>query len=194
MSQKLLPKISSSAYPENIHAWLFTDGSCYYRDLMGGWGACVITRNATRTLMGCEFPTTVARCELLPVIAGLRYIGHEMARNQRGLRVCLVSDSESTVEMIGGSYVPDKNYDLWDAYYAAAAGMSVFAVWRERNTNAAMSYVDGVAVAMREQMKTVRGVLDSIPAPTYEHVQQLYNTTTVQPNENGGNDEDSAHN
>ena len=51
-SQQLLPKISSSAYPENVHAWLFTDGSCYYKDEMGGWAACVVTRNATKTLMG----------------------------------------------------------------------------------------------------------------------------------------------
>ena len=140
--------------------------------------------------MGCEYPTTVARCELMPVIAGLRSIAHELGRHQRGLRVCLVSDSESTVEMIGGSCTPDKNYDLWDMYHAVSAGLQVHAVWRERNTNPAMSYVDGVAVAMREQLKPVKLVLDASQPPTYAHVEELYRTTSIKEN----NNEDSPHN
>ena len=85
---------------------------------------------------------------------------------------------------------PDKNYDLWDMYHAVSAGLQVYAVWRERNTNPAMSYVDGVAVAMREQLKPVKTILDGDEAPTYSHVEELYKTTSIKE----ADDEDSAHN
>lgn len=141
----------------NPHLYIFTDGSCGRPpDAIGGWGAVVISREHQQILSGTEYPTTISRCELHPVLASLRYIrGTLYRRNQlpAGLRIRLISDSEYLVKIVGGLNEPTKNEGLWAAYTELADGLVVEAVHRERQTYPLMQLADSLAYSAYSTFK-----------------------------------------
>ena len=77
------------------HVYLFTDGSCTGTGL-GAWAALVIVPGISVTpLYGVESWTTINRCELAPIVAGMRYIGRVVGKGKSGLKVTIISDSET---------------------------------------------------------------------------------------------------
>jgi len=140
------------------HAYLFVDGSSSRGDDIGAWAAVAVTANARRLLYGIDFPTTISRCELRPIIEGIRWIKANWAKGS-GYRVCVCSDSEYTVKTLCGIYPRTKNTELWAALDEAIKGMVVSYIWRERNTQPYMTLCDGICGALRrrqiDHMKTV---------------------------------------
>lgn len=133
------------------HACLFVDGSSSKGDDIGAWAAVAVTLTARRLLWGIDFPTTISRCELRPIIEGLRWIKSNWAHGV-GYRVTVCSDSEYTVKTLSGLYPRNKNKELWMALDGAAEGMNVVYTWRERNTLPYMTLCDGICGALRRRM------------------------------------------
>lgn len=128
---------------------LVTDGSCAHETQLGSWGAVVVTPTKTQRFYGMAYPTTISRCELLPIIEGLKWIYYDLCDKQQGVQVKLVSDSEYTIQTINGLYMPKKNLDLWAACKALQAKLKVEACWRQRNSHTYMNLCDSVAHAVR---------------------------------------------
>jgi ribonuclease HI len=80
--------------------YVFTDGSCSHSDKLGAWASVVVTKARSKILYGVEYPTDIARCELLPILAGLRWLQKNIPQGYK-LPVTVVSDSESTIRMLG---------------------------------------------------------------------------------------------
>jgi ribonuclease HI len=140
------------------HAYLFVDGSSSRGDDIGAWAAVAVTASTRRLLYGVDFPTTISRCELRPIIEGLRWMKTNWALGS-GYRICVCSDSEYTVKTLSGLYPRNKNKELWEALDEAVSDMQVHYVWRERNTLPYMTLCDGICGALRRRqidyMKTV---------------------------------------
>lgn len=130
------------------HAYLFVDGSASKGDDVGGWAAVAATTSARKLLYGVDFPTTISRCELRPIVEGLRWIRYRWCKSP-GCRICVYSDSEYTVKTLSGIYPRHKNEDLWKALDEVAAGLNITYIWRERNSLPYMTLCDGVCGAMR---------------------------------------------
>ena len=147
------------------HAYVFTDGSCTGTGL-GAWATLIVVPKVSVTpLYGTLNWTTINRCELEPIVAGLRYIERVTGKGKPGFRVTVVSDSQTTVRVIAGEYKAKSNADLWDAYYTASANMNVKAIWRERRSHEYMIYVDNLCHSLREQAKkTFKRVPTLLPA------------------------------
>lgn len=133
-----------------FHAYLFVDGSSSKGDDIGAWAAVAVTRTQRRLLYGVDFPTTISRCELRPIVEGLRWIKSNWALGT-GFRVCVTSDSEYTVKTLSGVYDRHKNMELWAALDVAAEGMAVTYKWRERNSLPYMTLCDGICGALRRR-------------------------------------------
>ena len=133
------------------HACLFVDGSSSKGDDIGAWTAVAVTANSRRLLWGIDFPTTISRCELLPIVQGLRWIKENWAISS-GYRVLVTSDSEYTVKTLSGVYDRNKNLELWAALDVAAKDMVVSYRWRERNTMPYMEFCDGMCGPLRRLM------------------------------------------
>ena len=142
----------------NPHAYLFVDGSSARKDDIGGWAAVAVTATARRLLYGVTFPTTISRCELMPIVEGLRWIKQNWACGARSFRVAVYSDSEYTVKTLCGLNRRRKNQELWAALDEAANGMALKYYWRERNTLPYMELCDllcgGLRRAVINAMKT----------------------------------------
>jgi ribonuclease HI len=130
------------------HAYLFADGSSSRKDDIGGWAAMAATVTHRKLLYGVAYPTTISRCELLPIVEGLRWIKENWVKGP-GFRVAVYSDSEYTVKTLSGLYRRHKNKELWAALDAAADGMVVQYVWRQRNSLPYMTACDTVCGALR---------------------------------------------
>jgi len=128
---------------------LFTDGSCEVKSKLGGWGGVIVTPTLRRVLHGSAYPTTISRCELMPIIEGLKVIYYDILDKKEGFAVRIVSDSEYTVKVIGGVETFKKNADLWTAFFEMASHFKIDAVWRERNTHPYMTLCDSMAHACR---------------------------------------------
>ena len=132
------------------HAYLFVDGSSSKSDDIGAWAAVACCGEQRQLLYGIDFPTTISRCELRPVIEGLRWIKANWGSGP-GFKVCVYSDSEYTVKTLSGVYEKGaKNKELWMAVAEAAAGMSVTYRWRERNSLPYMTLCDGICGSLRQ--------------------------------------------
>lgn len=142
----------------HYHAYLFVDGSASKGDDVGAWAAIAVTATSRKMLYGIDFPTTISRCELRPIIEGLRWIKHNWVTGS-GFRVCVYSDSEYTVKTLSGIYPRQKNEELWTALDKTIEGMNLTYIWRERNSLPYMTLCDGICGAMRRlvinHMKTV---------------------------------------
>ena len=148
---------------------LFTDGSCNSATGTGGWGALIVTRSESKLLYGCLHPTTISRCELIPVIEGLAYIRRHMPAVRA---VKLYSDSELTVKSIGGLYDPRKNLDLWRGYEEVSEGVQILAEWHNRNILTGMSAADGAAYAAYTHMKELVTAFAGAELPAWEDVDE----------------------
>lgn len=131
------------------HAYLFVDGSSSRKDDVGAWAALAATTTQRKVLYGVNYPTTISRCELSPIIAGLHWIKKNWARGSSGFRVVVYSDSEYTVKTLCGLYPRSKNEDLWEAYDVAAKGLQIKFIWRERNSLDYMELCDGICNSLR---------------------------------------------
>ena len=133
------------------HACLFVDGSCSKGGDIGAWTAVAVTVTSRRLLWGIDFPTTISRCELLPIVQGLRWIKDNWATSG-GYRVHVTSDSEYTVKTLSKVCERHKNLELWAALDVAASDMVVTYSWRERNTLPYMEFCDGMCGPLRHRM------------------------------------------
>jgi ribonuclease HI len=132
------------------HAYLFVDGSSSRKDDVGAWAAVAATQTDRKMLYGVAYPTTISRCELTPIIEGLRWIGIHWARGSSGFRVTVYSDSEYTVKTLCGLYPRHKNEDLWKNLDEVAKGLQIRYIWRERNSLEYMEICDSVCSNLRK--------------------------------------------
>ena len=130
------------------HAYLFVDGSCSTATQIGAWTAIAVSPSYRKILYGSEYPTTISRCELLPIINGLRYIRDNWAFYAQ-YTVHVISDSEYTVKTLNGLNDRHKNKDLWDLVDIVSKSMQVQYTWQERNSLYYMSVCDDIAGYIR---------------------------------------------
>jgi ribonuclease HI len=137
------------------HFYTFSDGSCNAKDddRQGAWN-CILVGGGGKnpvTLTGTENPSTITRCEFLPILAALRWIRKNVP-SYRGLRVRCIMDSEFVVRTIAGEYeAKDALGDLYEAYKYLSRNMVVHPQWRPRNTHEYQTIVDGVAGNIRKR-------------------------------------------
>ena len=137
------------------HAYLFADGSCgSQQNNLGGWASIAVTQSERKVLYGVACPTTISRCELIPIIEGLRWIKQNWVHGP-GFRVLAISDSEYTVKTLSGLYARHKNTDLWAGLDEVVKGMNVRFRWRERNTLLYMELCDGLCGGFRKEVKLI---------------------------------------
>ena len=136
------------------HAYLFVDGSASGSNGVGGWAAFIATASQRKLLYGVSCPTTISRCELTPIIEGLRWIKDQWAKTP-GFRTVVYSDSEYTVKTLSGLYKRRKNKDLWAALDEVVDGMQVRYIWRERNSLDYMALCDAICGGLRKTVKNV---------------------------------------
>ena len=140
------------------HAYLFVDGSSGPKEDVGGYAAVAVCAAGRKLLYGTMYPTTISRCELMPIIEGLRWIKRNWARGV-GYRVAVCSDSEYTVKTLCGVNQRRKNDELWKAADEAAQGMVVRYTWRERNSLDYMEMCDGICGTARQIILNEMGKL-----------------------------------
>ncbi len=133
------------------HAWLYVDGSSGPKDAIGAWAAIAACGEHRKLLYAIDYPTTISRCELRPIIEGLRWIKKNWAKGA-GFRVRVTSDSEYTVKSLCDIYPRDKNTDLWVGVKEVVANMNVDFVWRERNSLPYMVMCDQICGELRRLM------------------------------------------
>lgn len=133
------------------HAYLFVDGSSSRHEDIGAFAAVACFGDERKVLYGIDWPTTISRCELRPIIEGLRWIKANWAQAP-GFRVRVYSDSEYTVKTLCGINQRSKNMELWAAVDQAAGGIQVEYVWRERNSLPYMVFCDGLCGSLRRRM------------------------------------------
>ena len=133
--------------------YLFGDGSSSRTQDIGAWTSVAIAgENVSRQLLyGIDFPTTISRCELRPIIEGLRWIKHNWHPDRTSI-IRVHSDSEYTIRTLSGEYPRKKNEDLWAAVDEAARGLTVQYRWRERNSTPYMEFCDSVCGPFRRMM------------------------------------------
>ena len=162
------------------HAYLFVDGSSSKAGDIGAWAAIACYGDQRKLIYGVDFPTTISRCELRPIIEGLRFISDNWATGS-GFRVCVISDSQYTVMTLSGIYERHKNMDLWAGLDEAAAMLQVTYRWRERNSLPYMEMCDGICGALRrrqiDHMKTVapdpRAPEQAMPKIPWEQLERI---------------------
>jgi len=143
----------------NPHARLYVDGSCGAGGDIGAWAAIAVAPGHKKLLWGVDYPTTISRCELRPIIEGLRWIHGTLVR-ESGYKIEVTSDSEYTVKTLSGVYPdPKKNTDLWAALPEITQSMVVRYGWRERNTLPEMTLCDEICKALRGGMISLANAL-----------------------------------
>ena len=155
----------------DFHATVFTDGSCTHHDEVGAWGAFIVTPTKAQLLNGVSFPTTISRCELLPILESLSYISKEIVKPGKGGRIRIISDSEYTIKVISGLTDPHKNSELWEAFNTLAEGYHITPIWRSRNSHTGMELADALAYTARSQFKEYMKKVSSIEPPSYKSLE-----------------------
>ena len=139
---------------EKPHFYIFGDGSSSRQDDIGAWASVIVTGNGEKRklLFGVDYPTTISRCELRPVIESLRWLKANWMPDPYSL-IRVYSDSEFTVKTLTGALENrSKNRELWAALDEAKKGLKVEYRWRERNSTDYMTFCDGVAGPFRRKM------------------------------------------
>lgn len=138
--------------------YLFADGSCSGKGLdVGAWAACVVTNTGRRQILyGTLYPTTINRCELAPILAGLKWIRGNL---KPGIPVRIYTDSEYTAKVASGVFSPEENLDMWASYDELKAGMTLAFKWRERNSHFYMELCDALASTLRKGQIEISGRL-----------------------------------
>ena len=153
------------------HTYLFVDGSCGSGQDFGGWAAIVVAPKQRKILYGSVWPTTISRCELLPIVEGLRWIKSNWAVKQPAYSVVVVSDSEYTVKTLCGVYPRKKNMELWTALDEAAKQLTIKYVWRERNSLPYMEFCDAICGSFRRAL--IHGAIERFDAKYKEPEQDM---------------------
>ena len=141
--------------------YLFVDGSCGPSQDIGAWAALVVTASGRRKILyGTAYPTTISRCELIPIMEGLRWISKELVRFW-GVRLRVYSDSEYTVKTLNGLYEKEHNTELWAAVdeVVRRSGLQIEYVYRERNSHPYMELCDAVCTTLRHGGKNIAAAL-----------------------------------
>lgn len=138
-----------------MNAFLFVDGSCGPKDDIGAWTAIAILGNKRKLLFGVTGPTTISRCELTPIIEGLRWIKTNWLPDNPDISIVLYSDSEYTVKTLSGMYRGRKNTELWAAVDEARHDLKIRYIWRERNSLFYMSLCDAICGGLRDRLYQV---------------------------------------
>ena len=175
--------------------YLFADGSCSaYPETpdgdIGAWAVVLAGTNGYRKLLyGVDFPTTISKCELLPILNAFTFIDKKNIYKHFGT-IAVISDSEFVIKTLSEIYKKGEYLYLLKAieeYHSwfMANGCYVTFSWRERNSHPFMQVCDSQAYALRnniiEAMKNVAGEnfltpsdsmgLDKIQLPKYEEDQ-----------------------
>lgn len=118
--------------PEKGEVWLYTDGSCYWKDRIGGWAAILKFCDGKEVhLTDGKENTTSNRMEIYAVLKGLEFI-----RNQNNYQVesiKLVSDSLYVLETIAYQKY-HMNRDLWDRVFELLKGYEIELVFVHGHT------------------------------------------------------------
>ena len=135
----------------SIRMYLFTDGSCGTGDdSVGTWAAYAVNQQTRKLLYGVAYPTTISRCELIPIIEGIRWITNN---SPVGADIHCFSDSEYTIKTLSGMYPAKKNTDLWKGLDEVRMGAKLTYHYRERNSHPCMEICDSTCYALRETVK-----------------------------------------
>ncbi len=132
--------------------WVFTDGSCAIKGAeTGAWAACVVSRTRfVKLLFGSASPTTITRCELIPIIEALRFIRKQVrASTGAGTKVRVYSDSEYTVTLLSQQVTSKKNTDLYAAFQDVCGAMKLEFIHRSRNSHFYMELCDSLCSMLR---------------------------------------------
>ena len=141
--------------PPDPDFYIFGDGASSQKQDAGAWCGLIMRAEdrAIKILMGSEYPTTISRMELMPIISSVRWL----TRYWKGYHVCptvrIYSDSEYTIKTISGVYPRKKNLELWVAVDEALKGINPDFVWRQRNTLPQTVLVDTVCTVLRKRLK-----------------------------------------
>ena len=166
------------------HAYLIGDGSSSKGDDIGAWASVAVMANQSqrKLLYAVDFPTTISRVELRPIIEGLRWIKHNWAHGTPGFRVRVYSDSQYTIRTCAGEYPRKKNEDLWAALDEAKRGLQVEFVWRERNSTPYGTFCDGLCGSLRKNMIETMSRASADPRKPEESMPKF--ALPEEPNEN----------
>lgn len=98
---------------------IWTDGSCWYKDKVGGWGFLIVKSNKILYEdLGFNHPTTSGRMELTAAIEGLKYFNE----NYKGKSVLLLTDYKNIIDCFEQKWYREwqltnfsgiSNSDLW---------------------------------------------------------------------------------
>ena len=66
------------------HVYLFADGSSGGGGDIGSYATLIVSKGQRKLIYGTDYPTTIARMELKPIIEGLRWINKEMTHGTGG--------------------------------------------------------------------------------------------------------------
>lgn len=165
--------------------YLYADGAAAQKDDIGAWAAVIAQEDPyfVKILWGITSPTTISRCELLPIIEGLRWIKTNI-ENIKNYFITVISDNEYTIRTLSGEYKYSKNEDLWAAIFALQSGLKIQYKWCERNTTPGGILCDFLCKTLRAHMlKKLPEVCDTpknleclLPALTEEFVQKFMKT------------------
>lgn len=133
--------------------WIFGDGSSSRTKDIGAWAAVAIAgENVTRQILwGVDFCTTISRCELRPILEGLRFIKHNW-HPSAGQIIRVTSDSEWAIRTLSGDFPQNKHEDLLRGIADLAKGLTVQYRWRERNSTPYGTFCDEVCGPLRRVM------------------------------------------
>lgn len=138
-----------------MNAFLFVDGSCGPKDDIGAWAGIAVMGNKRKLFFGVVGPTTISRCELMPIIEGLRWIKANWLPEHPDLEIIVYSDSDYTVKTLSGMYRGRKNTELWAAIDEVSHELKIKYIWRERNSLFYMSFCDALCGGLRDRLISV---------------------------------------
>jgi ribonuclease HI len=131
---------------------VFSDGSCGRgKTDIGAWAAYVKGKVTSKLLYGASYPSTVSRCELIPIIEAVRWL-RAQTKWRPGVTVHAYSDSEYTVKTLNGINDKNANHDLWAGMEVVTAGIEFKITYQERNSHTYMQLCDSVCSLLRKRV------------------------------------------
>lgn len=175
--------------------YIFADGSCSaHSDTpdgdIGAWAVVLAGSDGYRKILyGVDFPTTISKCEILPILNAFTFID-KFDIVKYFTEFIVMSDSEFVIKTLSKVY-KEREYtyllraiENYEALFANSDVVTKY-IWRERNSHPFMKICDAQAYALRnniiEAMKNLSGKeflapattfgLDKIELPKYEEEQ-----------------------
>lgn len=161
MIQQLKSQISIDL--ANYDYVIVADGSSYYTDYMGGYGAIVLTpgmadKEAAIFAFGSATHTEVGRAELQAILHALHALfveNHQESSYQLELlkesneRVLVISDREDVVKSINKVYKRNVNRDMWAAFEWYEQYYDIIAEHTPRDDKDVHKIADAIASELR---------------------------------------------